>query len=220
MSICTLQCHANPLSMYTWRALQLYYFCSWSLALVLSWTSLLIFGSWGFGVPCWLVAPLGPLGLAGDLQQNTQGYITNYRNNNRHLTSAGGGGVGLLLWFLHWHCVAYHWRVVHRRVRTPVLSAAACRAFPSVIPCDPCVVGVVKKRRGGSISAGQCKILKKGEGKQTICKKYETVHLPRRCGGGVCNGIATGSAGVHALNIARSDYRSRIARTSHVEMFE
>ena len=35
-----------------------------------------------------------------------------------------------------------------------------------------------------------------------------------------CNGIATGSAGVHALNIARSDYRSRIARTAHVEMFE
>ena len=77
--------------MYTWRALQLYYFCSWSLALVLSWTALLIFGSGGFGVPCWLVAPLGPLGLAGDLQQNTQGHITNYRNNNRHLTSAGGG---------------------------------------------------------------------------------------------------------------------------------
>ena len=36
----------------------------------------------------------------------------------------------------------------------------------------------------------------------------------------VCNGIATGSAGVHALNIARSYYRSRIARTAHVEMFE
>ena len=81
------------ISMYTWRALQLYYFCTWSLALVLSWTSLLIFGSGGFGVPCWLVAPLGPLGLAGDLQQNTQGHITNYRNNNRHLTSAGGGGL-------------------------------------------------------------------------------------------------------------------------------
>ena len=35
-----------------------------------------------------------------------------------------------------------------------------------------------------------------------------------------CNGIATGSAGVHALNIARSDYRSRIARTAHFAMFE
>ena len=79
--------------MYTWRALEIYYFCSWSLALLLSCTSLLIFGSGGFGVPCWLVAPLGPLGLAEDLQQNTHWYNTNYRNNNRHLISAGGGGL-------------------------------------------------------------------------------------------------------------------------------
>ena len=199
--------------MYTWRALQLYYFCSWSLALVLSSTLPLIFGSGGFGVPCELVAPLDPLGLAGDVQQNTQGYITNYRNNNRHLTYAGGGG-GLLLWFPHWRCVAYRWRMVHRRVRTPVSCAAACRAFPSVISRDPCVVGVVKKHRGGSISAAQCKILKKGEGKQTICKKYETVHLPRRCGGG--GGCGRGGLVACLLLFAAEWRRSKLLTTHQV----
>ena len=181
--------------MYTWRALQLHYFCSWSLALVLSWTSHLIFGSRGFGVPCWLVSPLGSLGLARDLQQNTQGYSTNYRNNNRHLikiSSAshpqGGGGRPSPMVSQLALCsipLAYGTQACSHSVT----SAVACHAFPSVIPRDPCVVGVVKKRRGGSISAGECKILKKGKGKQTICKKYETMHLPRRCGGGGVVGV-------------------------------
>ena len=170
-------------------------------------------------MPCWLVAPLGPLGLAGNLQENTQVYITNYRNNNRHLikiswaSHSQGGGVGLLLWFLHWHCVAYRWCMVHRRVRTPVPSAAACRAFPSVIPRDPCVVGVVKKRRGGSTSAGQCKILKKGKGKQTICKKYETCIYLDAVGGGGC-----GRGGLVAclLLFAAQWRRSKLLTTNQV----
>ena len=138
------------------------------------------------GVWCALLAccPLGPLRACwrSATEHTRVHYKLSQQQQAPHICR--GGGVGLLLWFLHWYCVAYRWRMVHRRVRNPVLSAAACRAFPSVIPRDPCVVDVVEKRRGGSISAGQCKILKKGEGKQTMCKKYEKVHLTLPLWGG------------------------------------